>query len=243
MSSSSSSSRRRKQKEKQDVDLSAYSAYFREYALLIEYKQMVNYAPRGVYVCPGKDASVWHGMICLRQGMYKGGCFKFEIQIPALGSASRRRSSTRGWRKGVGASTWRFPFRPGGPTTSTCGTSWPTSRSCFTQRSHPLPLLQRPPTQRLQRCSTRTGRLLPSRPASLSSRRSRSSTSTKRTRSSPLTSGQTSTRPPCKPSSTQASPLPPPPPRRLLQRPIIFSSASTILFPCDQAHVTHTHSR
>jgi len=81
-SSSSSSSRRRKQKEKQDVDLSAYSAYFREYALLIEYKQMVNYAPRGVYVCPGKDASVWHGMICLRQGMYKGGCFKFEIQIP-----------------------------------------------------------------------------------------------------------------------------------------------------------------
>eukprot|EP01089_Gocevia_fonbrunei_P001121 TRINITY_DN1105_c0_g1_i1.p1 TRINITY_DN1105_c0_g1~~TRINITY_DN1105_c0_g1_i1.p1 ORF type:complete len:239 (-),score=29.78 TRINITY_DN1105_c0_g1_i1:78-794(-) len=60
-----------------------YTQYFREYTILIEYKHLPKYVPSGVYVIPSSDSlSVWHGVIFIRQGIYRGGIFRFVIHIP-----------------------------------------------------------------------------------------------------------------------------------------------------------------
>mmetsp|Transcript_16558 Transcript_16558/g.27363 ORF Transcript_16558/g.27363 Transcript_16558/m.27363 type:complete len:244 (-) Transcript_16558:426-1157(-) len=55
----------------------------REYLLILEFKHLKTHAPSGVYVMPSLDSMyVWYGVIFLRDGLYKGGTFKFVINIP-----------------------------------------------------------------------------------------------------------------------------------------------------------------
>jgi ubiquitin-protein ligase len=55
----------------------------REHQLLIEYNSLKQYCPSGVYVLPQlNNINVWQGVIFIRQGYYKGGVFKFKIEIP-----------------------------------------------------------------------------------------------------------------------------------------------------------------
>lgn len=55
----------------------------RDYQLLVEYTSLKVYAPLGVYVLPQiGNMRVWHGVIFIRQGLYKGGVFRFKIDIP-----------------------------------------------------------------------------------------------------------------------------------------------------------------
>lgn len=66
------------------VTLSEYkSQTVKDYSLTIEYKHLQLRAPGGVYVVPSFDnLRVWHGVIFIRQGMYRDGIFKFRIDIP-----------------------------------------------------------------------------------------------------------------------------------------------------------------
>ena len=55
----------------------------RDYQLLVEYTSLKTYAPLGMYVIPQlANMRVWHGVIFIRQGEYKGGVFRFKIEIP-----------------------------------------------------------------------------------------------------------------------------------------------------------------
>jgi ubiquitin-protein ligase len=55
----------------------------RDYQLMIEYKQLTQTAPRGVYVLPSfDDLRTWHGVIFVRRGHYAGGIFKFRYELP-----------------------------------------------------------------------------------------------------------------------------------------------------------------
>ena len=51
--------------------------------LLIEYKYLQKFCPSGIYILPQFDEiKVWHGVIFIREGLYKDGIFKFVITIP-----------------------------------------------------------------------------------------------------------------------------------------------------------------
>lgn len=54
-----------------------------EFAVLLEYERLQDLAPAGVYVTPSFDSALlWHGTIFVRQGLYRGGIFKFVLQFP-----------------------------------------------------------------------------------------------------------------------------------------------------------------
>ncbi|GAQ79211.1 ubiquitin-conjugating enzyme [Klebsormidium nitens] len=59
------------------------SQHGREAVLLIEYRNLKYHAPPGVYVMPSFESlQAWEGAVFVRQGLYKGGIFKFTIRIP-----------------------------------------------------------------------------------------------------------------------------------------------------------------
>lgn len=46
-------------------------------------KQLQKFCPNGVYIVPQFDnINIWHGVLFVREGYYKDGIFKFEIDIP-----------------------------------------------------------------------------------------------------------------------------------------------------------------
>ncbi|KAF4706425.1 a1-alpha2 repression, partial [Perkinsus olseni] len=52
-------------------------------SLLMEYRHLQDNAPRGLYVCPDvQDLLIWHCVLVLRQGHYKGAILKFVLRIP-----------------------------------------------------------------------------------------------------------------------------------------------------------------
>mmetsp|Transcript_117199 Transcript_117199/g.213235 ORF Transcript_117199/g.213235 Transcript_117199/m.213235 type:complete len:262 (+) Transcript_117199:159-944(+) len=56
----------------------------RQYSLLLEYERLQDVLPSGMYVLPSYDSlHTWHGVIFPRQGLYRGGSFKFELELPA----------------------------------------------------------------------------------------------------------------------------------------------------------------
>jgi len=51
--------------------------------LLIEFKHLQKFCPSGIYIVPQYDnIKIWNGVLFIREGLYKDGIFKFEIQIP-----------------------------------------------------------------------------------------------------------------------------------------------------------------
>jgi len=55
----------------------------RNYKLTIEYKSLKQNAPGGVFLVPSlDDIRTFHGFIIIRRGMYSGGIFKFQLQVP-----------------------------------------------------------------------------------------------------------------------------------------------------------------
>ncbi|KAL3897893.1 MAG: hypothetical protein SGCHY_003110 [Lobulomycetales sp.] len=62
-----------------------FTEYFKRYELLIEYKNLSNpsHCPAGLYVMPLPDnLYLWHGTLFIHRGYYKGGVYKFIIEIP-----------------------------------------------------------------------------------------------------------------------------------------------------------------
>ncbi|KAF4674593.1 hypothetical protein FOL47_008984 [Perkinsus chesapeaki] len=52
-------------------------------SLLMEYRHLQDNAPRGLYVCPdAQDLLLWHCILMLRQGHYKGAILRFVLVIP-----------------------------------------------------------------------------------------------------------------------------------------------------------------
>eukprot|EP01135_Chromosphaera_perkinsii_P004221 Nk52_evm10s272 gene=Nk52_evmTU10s272 len=63
-------------------DISA-NTFYRENVLLVEFKSLQQYCPTGVYVMPAEDTiHVWHGVMFIRQGLYRNAIFKFVIYMP-----------------------------------------------------------------------------------------------------------------------------------------------------------------
>ena len=63
-----------------------FKSYFSRYELLIEFKNLVNqnHLPNGMYVAPEiNNLYVWHCCLFIHRGYYKGGVFKFIINIPS----------------------------------------------------------------------------------------------------------------------------------------------------------------
>lgn len=51
--------------------------------LLIELKYLQKFCPSSIYLIPQNDSiQTWHGVIFIREGLYKDGIFKFRIEIP-----------------------------------------------------------------------------------------------------------------------------------------------------------------
>jgi len=52
------------------------------YSLLVEFQFLQQHPPPGVYVLPAfENLREWHGIVFVRQGWYKGGVFKFRIDL------------------------------------------------------------------------------------------------------------------------------------------------------------------
>ena len=59
------------------------SPIVRDYELMVEYKRLKTSAPSGVYVVPSFNSlRTWYGFIIVHQGWYKGGTFKFQLNVP-----------------------------------------------------------------------------------------------------------------------------------------------------------------
>lgn len=53
-----------------------------QYSVLLEYERLQDLLPSGVYIVPGLNSVLtWHGTIFVRQGLYKGAVFKFDINL------------------------------------------------------------------------------------------------------------------------------------------------------------------
>lgn len=60
-----------------------YGPFLLEYSLMAEYKQVHQQSIPGLYVMPCcKSPLVWSGLIFIRQGLYQGGAFRFQLIIP-----------------------------------------------------------------------------------------------------------------------------------------------------------------
>ncbi|TPX44991.1 hypothetical protein SeMB42_g03427 [Synchytrium endobioticum] len=60
-----------------------YQKYFKRYELLIEFKNLQNHGPSGIYVMPNpSNIHEWYGVLFLHRGFYAAGVFKFLLKIP-----------------------------------------------------------------------------------------------------------------------------------------------------------------
>lgn len=60
-----------------------YMVYLQEYSILSEYNLLQTQDLRGIYVIPSAQTSfLWFGVLFVRQGDYKGGVFRFTINLP-----------------------------------------------------------------------------------------------------------------------------------------------------------------
>ena len=59
------------------------NADFSKWDILIEYKNLADVIPRGMYVLPiVKDAFTWDGALFLSTGLYKGCTVRFRLDLP-----------------------------------------------------------------------------------------------------------------------------------------------------------------
>jgi len=66
----------------QDADKQV-SDLLQQFSVLLEYERLQEIIPSGMYVMPSFESSLtWHGILFLRQGLYKGGAFKFLVELP-----------------------------------------------------------------------------------------------------------------------------------------------------------------
>ena len=55
----------------------------RDYNIMVEFKALRDTAPGGVYLLPSaNDMRLFYGVIFIRLGIYKGGIFKFKLELP-----------------------------------------------------------------------------------------------------------------------------------------------------------------
>lgn len=61
----------------------SYSRHLKDLSVFLEYKAVRRKAGGGLYVLPDLNVlRLWHGVLFVRQGLYRGGIFKFRIILP-----------------------------------------------------------------------------------------------------------------------------------------------------------------
>ncbi|XP_071559769.1 protein crossbronx homolog [Temnothorax nylanderi] len=61
-----------------------YAIFLQEYNILSEYKMLCSQDLKGIYVVPSAlNAFLWFGVQFIRQGIYRGGVFRFTITLPS----------------------------------------------------------------------------------------------------------------------------------------------------------------
>lgn len=65
------------------LDPDDYTLSFKEYTIISEYNLVVSKHIPGLYVIPSANSELlWFGVIFIRSGVYRGGIFRFILQIP-----------------------------------------------------------------------------------------------------------------------------------------------------------------
>lgn len=60
-----------------------YMIYLQEYNILSEYNMLCSQDLKGIYVIPSaRNSLLWFGVQFVRQGLYQGGIFRFDITLP-----------------------------------------------------------------------------------------------------------------------------------------------------------------
>ncbi|XP_029163581.1 protein crossbronx homolog [Nylanderia fulva] len=60
-----------------------HAIFLQEYNIISEYKMLCSQDLKGIYVIPSAlDSFLWFGVQFVRQGIYKGGVFRFTISLP-----------------------------------------------------------------------------------------------------------------------------------------------------------------
>ena len=55
----------------------------KDYQIMLEFRHLKLHAPAGVYILPSFDSlREWSGVLFVRSGVYKGGIFRFSMQLP-----------------------------------------------------------------------------------------------------------------------------------------------------------------
>lgn len=59
------------------------SNLMQQYTVLLEFQRMLDCLPSGMYVSPSHTSILaWHGIVFVRTGPYRGGIFKFQLDLP-----------------------------------------------------------------------------------------------------------------------------------------------------------------
>lgn len=63
--------------------LDQIQSFMQQYTLLLEFQRMHECLPSGMYVSPSTQSIfTWHGVMFIRSGLYRGGIFKFQLDLP-----------------------------------------------------------------------------------------------------------------------------------------------------------------
>ena len=55
----------------------------KDYQIMLEFRHLKEHAPPGMYILPSFDnLRQWSGVIFIRKGLYKGGIFRFFLELP-----------------------------------------------------------------------------------------------------------------------------------------------------------------
>jgi ubiquitin-protein ligase len=55
----------------------------KDYQIMLEFRHLKEHAPPGIYILPSLDnLRQWSGVIFIRKGLYKGGIFRFFLELP-----------------------------------------------------------------------------------------------------------------------------------------------------------------
>lgn len=68
----------------ENVNLEKYlTTNMRTYYLMAQYQKIAKNQPKGIVILPDpKNIYIWHGLILINSGYYRGGNFRFYIEFP-----------------------------------------------------------------------------------------------------------------------------------------------------------------
>lgn len=68
--------------QKDDNKEDQIANFMQQYTVLLEFQRLLDCLPSGMYLAPSYNSVlIWHGTLFVRSGMYRGGVFKFQLDL------------------------------------------------------------------------------------------------------------------------------------------------------------------